>query len=98
MTKFLKTGEHKFLPPPLRKQREMALELLGAYVKGEPKKKGTAKLTSQQYRQVQALRTAGEQWKDLAQLFGMSWTQLRKAYEAAEAKENQNGTNGVGQA
>ena len=99
MTKYLETGEHKFLPPPLRKQREQALALLSAYVKGEgAPKKGVLKLTSKQYRQLQALRTSGEQWKDLAPLFGMSWAQLRKSYEATESKENQNGTNGVGEA
>ncbi len=99
MTKFLETGEHKFLPPPLRKQRDQSLELLSAYVKGESsQKKSVSKLTGKQFRQVQALRTSGEQWKDLAPLFGMSWTQLRKAYESAEAKENRNGTNGVGAA
>ena len=34
MTKFLDTGEHRYLPPALRSQREMALNLVKVYVNG----------------------------------------------------------------
>ena len=98
MTKFLDTGEHRYLPPALRSQREMALNLVKVYVNGA--QAATAvDLDSSQYRQVQALRNAGEKWRDIAPLFNVSWTALRKAYSASEVLENANvGPNGVGQA
>ena len=98
MVKFLETGEHKYLPPPLRKQREMALKLVRVFVKGG-ESATDVDLDSSQYRQVQALRNAGEKWRDIAPLFNVSWTALRKAYSASEVLENANvGPHGVGQA
>tara|TARA_R110000824_G_scaffold59858_6_gene160436 strand:- start:3990 stop:4760 length:771 start_codon:yes stop_codon:yes gene_type:complete len=99
MTKFLETGDFRYLPVPLRKQRDEALALLNVYVNGG-EAIGTSELmlTSKQYTQVKALRTVGETWKDIAPLFSTTWTELRKSYTSAESRENQHGTNGMGEA
>jgi len=99
MTKFLETRDFRYLPTPLRKQREESLALLGAYVGGGEAPGDTeVVLTNKQYTQIKALRAAGEAWKDIAPLFRTTWTELRKGYAAAEAQEDQHGSSGVGEA
>jgi len=92
--KYLETGDHRLLPPVLRAHRESALALLRDYV-GVPEAVEEETLSKKQVRQVGSLRKSGETWKEIADLYGMHWSALRKAYNQSNGVEHEG--NGMGE-